>query len=323
MPLPPISSGSGGIQPGTPTIGTATAGNASASVTFTAPSYLGKPTGTTYTATSTPSDITGTSATSPITVSGLSNGTAYTFKVKLGNGVATSLESASSNSATPVAPPPPPPIIATPPPIIATPPPSLTVSGVSSSSITSSSVVISWSSTAQQYASVTVGPTNVEITGSGTSTTVGGLTFGTSYTPNVTVYSACCPPSGSTASASGASFNTLTHYASGCCDYSAEGIYYVQATGSSDLIALQNLDAACSGTLISQSTSTSGYPAAACSPPPPPPPPIIATPPPIIATPPPIIATPPPIIATPPTCDCIYSDGGDTYYYRLACGTAC
>ena len=89
MPLPPISSGSGGIQPGTPTIGTATAGNASASVTFTAPSYLGKPTGTTYTATSTPSDVIGTSATSPITVSGLSNGTAYTFKVKLGNGVAT------------------------------------------------------------------------------------------------------------------------------------------------------------------------------------------------------------------------------------------
>ena len=104
MPLPPISSGSGGIQPGTPTIGTATAGNASASVTFTAPSYLGKPTGTTYTATSTPSDITGTSSTSPITVSGLSNGTAYTFKVKLGNGVATSLESASSNSVSPVAP---------------------------------------------------------------------------------------------------------------------------------------------------------------------------------------------------------------------------
>jgi len=203
MPLPPISSGSGGIQPGTPTIGTATAGNASASVSFTAPSYLGKPTGTTYTATSTPSNITGTSSTSPITVSGLSNGTAYTFKVKLGNGIATSLESASSNSTTPVAPPPPP--VTTSPP-----PPSLAVSGVTSSSITSSSVVISWSSTAQQYASVTVGPTTVEVIGSGTSASVGGLTFGTTYTPSVTVYSACCPPSGSTASASGSSFTTLT-----------------------------------------------------------------------------------------------------------------
>ena len=302
MPLPPISSGSGGIQPGTPTIGTATAGNASASVTFTAPSYLGKPTGTTYTATSTPSDITGTSSTSPITVSGLSNGTAYTFKVKLGNGVATSLESASSNSATPVAPAPTP----TPTPPAPTPTPVLAVSGVTSSSITSSSVVISWSSTAQQYASVTVGPTNVEITGSGTSTTVGGLTFGTSYTPNVTVYSACCPPSGSTASASGASFNTLTHYASGCCDYSAEGIYYVQATGSSDLIALQNLDAACSGTLISQSTSTSGYPAAACSPAPTPAP----------APPAPAPAPPAPAPVNCGSCGCnVFSDEGTLYYY--------
>jgi hypothetical protein len=119
MPLPPISSGSGGKQPGTPIIGTATAGDTSASITFTAPSYLGKPTGTTYTATSTPSSITGTSSTSPITVSGLSNGTAYTFKVKLGNGVATSLESASSNSVSPVAPPPPPPIIiSAPPPVV-------------------------------------------------------------------------------------------------------------------------------------------------------------------------------------------------------------
>ena len=309
MPLPPISSGSGGIQPGTPTIGTATAGNASASVTFTAPSYLGKPTGTTYTATSTPSDITGTSSTSPITVSGLSNGTAYTFKVKLGNGVATSLESASSNSATPVAPAPTP----TPTPPAPTPTPVLAVSGVTSSSITSSSVVISWSSTAQQYASVTVGPTNVEITGSGTSTTVGGLTFGTSYTPNVTVYSACCPPSGSTASASGASFNTLTHYASGCCDYSAEGIYYVQATGSSDLIALQNLDAACSGTLISQSTSTSGYPAAACSPAPTPAP---APPAPAPAPPAPAPAPPAPAPVNCGSCGCnVFSDEGTLYYY--------
>ena len=258
MPLPPISSGSGGRQPGTPTIGTATAGNASASVTFTAPSYLGKPTGTTYTATSTPSDISGTSSTSPITVSGLSNGTAYTFKVKLGNGVATSLESASSNSATPVAPPPPPVTTSPPPP----PPPSLTVSGVTSTNPNpyTGSVVVSWSSTAQQYASITVGPTTEEIVGTGTSVTISGLSASTSYSANVTVYSACCPPSGSTASAQSASFTT--------------------------------------------------------SAPTPPPPPIIATPP-------PIIATPPPIIATPPSCDCVFSDGGDTYSYYNSCGTIC
>ena len=98
--------GSAGHQPGTPTIGTAsTSESGTASVTFTAPSYLGKPTGTSYIATSNPDGITGTSSTSPITVTGLTNGTAYTFTVKLNNGVVDSLSSDVSNSVSPVAPP--------------------------------------------------------------------------------------------------------------------------------------------------------------------------------------------------------------------------
>ena len=98
--------GSAGHQPGTPTIGTAsTSAPATASITFTAPSYLGKPTGTSYIATSNPDAITGTSSTSPISVTGLTNGTAYTFTVKLNNGVVDSLSSGASNSVTPVAPP--------------------------------------------------------------------------------------------------------------------------------------------------------------------------------------------------------------------------
>ena len=70
MPLI-IGTGSGGKKPGTPIIGIATGGVLSATVAFTPPSYLGKPSGTVYTATSSPGGITGTSATSPITVSGL------------------------------------------------------------------------------------------------------------------------------------------------------------------------------------------------------------------------------------------------------------
>jgi len=101
MPLHPLGpEGSAGHQPGTPTIGSASAGNSSASVSFTAPDYLGKPIGTTYTATSTPGNITGTGSSSPISVSGLSNGTSYTFKVKLANSIVDSLESSSSNSVT-------------------------------------------------------------------------------------------------------------------------------------------------------------------------------------------------------------------------------
>jgi hypothetical protein len=85
--------------PDAPTIGTATAGEASATVTYTASATGGAV--TTFTATSSPGSITGTGA-SPITVSGLTNGTAYTFTVKGTNSTATGAESAASNSVTPV-----------------------------------------------------------------------------------------------------------------------------------------------------------------------------------------------------------------------------
>ena len=90
----------GGLQPSAPTIGTATGGDASATVTYTASSYIGKGT-VTYTATSSPGGFTGTGS-SPITVSGLTNGTAYTFTVTANTnyGVA-SVASAASNSVTP------------------------------------------------------------------------------------------------------------------------------------------------------------------------------------------------------------------------------
>lgn len=91
----------GGMQPSAPTIGTATAGDTTASVAFTASSYIGKGT-ITYTATSSPGGFTATGASSPLTVTGLTNGTAYTFTVvgTTNYGVA-SVASAASNSITP------------------------------------------------------------------------------------------------------------------------------------------------------------------------------------------------------------------------------
>lgn len=88
--------------PGAPTIGTATAGVASATVAYTAPTDLGAGT-VTYTATSSPGGITGTGA-SPITVSGLTIGTAYTFTVTASTPGGTGPASAASNSVTPVSP---------------------------------------------------------------------------------------------------------------------------------------------------------------------------------------------------------------------------
>jgi hypothetical protein len=61
-----IASGAGGANPTAPTIGTATAGDQSATVAFTPSSYLGKGGTVTYTATSSPGGFTGTSTTSPI-----------------------------------------------------------------------------------------------------------------------------------------------------------------------------------------------------------------------------------------------------------------
>ena len=91
----------GGLQPSTPTIGTATAGDTTASVAFTPSTYIGKGT-ITYTATSSPGGLTATSATSPITVTGLTNGTAYTFTVTgTTNYGVTSIASSASNSITP------------------------------------------------------------------------------------------------------------------------------------------------------------------------------------------------------------------------------
>lgn len=87
--------------PGAPTIGTAVAGNASASVTFTPPAAGTAPAVTSYTATSSPGGFTGTGAASPVTVSGLSNGTAYTFTVTATNPDGTGPASAASNSVTP------------------------------------------------------------------------------------------------------------------------------------------------------------------------------------------------------------------------------
>ena len=90
--------------PGAPTSVVATAGNTSASVAFTAPASNGGSVITGYTVTSSPGSITATGATSPINVTGLTNGTAYTFTVIATNAVGNSVPSAASTAVTPVAP---------------------------------------------------------------------------------------------------------------------------------------------------------------------------------------------------------------------------
>ncbi|MBQ1783816.1 MAG: fibronectin type III domain-containing protein [Gammaproteobacteria bacterium] len=92
------------VVPNAPTIGTATAGDTQASVSFTAPASSGGATITGYTVTSNPGGLTGTGAASPITVTGLTNGVAYTFTVTATNSAGTGSASAASNAVTPAAP---------------------------------------------------------------------------------------------------------------------------------------------------------------------------------------------------------------------------
>ncbi|CAB4159901.1 Fibronectin type III [uncultured Caudovirales phage] len=90
--------------PGAPTIGTAVAGNASATVAGTAPASTGGATITGYRSTATPGGSTVTGASLPITHTGLTNGTAYTFTLAAQNTRGYGAESAASNSVTPAAP---------------------------------------------------------------------------------------------------------------------------------------------------------------------------------------------------------------------------
>ena len=89
--------------PDAPTGVSASGGDSSASVSFTAPADIGGAAITAYYAVSNPDQITGTASASPVTVSGLTNGTSYTFTVWALNSYGPRPYSASSNSVSPVA----------------------------------------------------------------------------------------------------------------------------------------------------------------------------------------------------------------------------
>ncbi|MBK5273562.1 MAG: fibronectin type III domain-containing protein [Desulfuromonadales bacterium] len=83
--------------PGAPTIGIVSAGNTQAIVRFTAPSSNGGSAITGYMVTTNPGNMTKTGTASPMTITGLTNGTTYTFTVKATNAIGTGPASSASN----------------------------------------------------------------------------------------------------------------------------------------------------------------------------------------------------------------------------------
>ncbi|WP_260989904.1 S-layer homology domain-containing protein [Paenibacillus xylanexedens] len=87
--------------PAAPTNVSAVAGNGEATVTFTAPTENGGSPITGYEVTDSSGNVVTTGAASPIVITGLTNGTSYTFTVKAINGLGKSTASADSNAVIP------------------------------------------------------------------------------------------------------------------------------------------------------------------------------------------------------------------------------
>ena len=185
----PVTPGSA-TAPGAPGNVTATAGDASATVSWSAPADGGSAI-TKYTVTPydggtalAPTTVTGTPPATKATVSGLTNGTAYTFRVSATNAVGTGPESAASAPVTPGS---------------ATAP---GAPGNVTATAADASATVSWSAPADGGSAITkytvtpydggtaLAPTTVTGTPPATKATVSGLTNGTAYTFRVSATNA-------------------------------------------------------------------------------------------------------------------------------------
>jgi Domain of unknown function (DUF4082)/Fibronectin type III domain/Mo-co oxidoreductase dimerisation domain len=197
--------------PGQVTGVTATAGQVSASVSWSAPTTGGSPTQYTVTpfigsTAQTPTTITGTPPATSTTITGLTGGTSYTFKVQASNASGAGTTSAASNAVTPTGSSPP------------TAPQNVVASGATSQAL------VSWTAPTSNGGSPITGYTITPYIGStaqattaaaasATSATVTGLTNGTAYTFTVKATNSVGTSPESTHSAAATPINTIFDFA--------------------------------------------------------------------------------------------------------------
>jgi uncharacterized protein (TIGR02145 family) len=155
-------------KPSAPTSPVATAGNQQASIVFNTPESTGGSAITGYTVTSSPGGFTETGSSSPLVVTGLTNGTSYTFSVVATNVVGNSDVSVASAAVTPYT------IPGAPTSPVATP-------ENQQASVAFTVPVSNGFSTITGY-TVTSSPGSFTATGASAPLVVTGLTAGTSYT---------------------------------------------------------------------------------------------------------------------------------------------
>lgn len=151
-------------------------GNAMATVSFWSPNFNGGSPITSYTVTSNPGNIPATGIASPIAVTGLTNGTAYTFTVKATNAAGTGPASSSSSSITPYT------VPGIPTGISAS-------AGIAQATVSFTAPSSNGGSPITSY-TVVSSPGNIPATGTASPITVSGLSGGTAYTFTVTAINA-------------------------------------------------------------------------------------------------------------------------------------
>lgn len=204
--------------PSQPTGVTALPGNGQATVSFAASAYDGGSAILDYTATASPGGLSATGSGSPLIVTGLANGTAYTFTVTARNAVGSSAPSSASASVTPITVPDPP-VIG-----IVTPGNRQVTVSFTPPTTDGGSAVLDYTATAT--------PGGLTASGSGSPLTITGLTNDIPYTVTVTARNSA----GSSApSAPSASATPYLHISIGGTGYPSIAAAYAASVNGSTL----------------------------------------------------------------------------------------